>query len=130
MKNSLKLTALALFLSTGIFAAVPAKSTSPASAAPTKDIVTFTSLASLRGLEIKVEKNSPGKSMVLIYDQDGNVIFKDALQGQKAKEKGYVLDQLEDGDYTIEVVSDKQSVKKEIHVYDDNNTRTFFMLQQ
>ena len=129
MKNSLKITALSLLLSTGLFAAASAKPTDPTTPSA-KDVITFSSLPSLRGLDIKVEKSGPGKAVVMVYDENDNVIFKDALQGQKETEKGYILDQLENGDYTIEVVSKKQSVKKEIHVYDDNNIRTFIVLEQ
>jgi hypothetical protein len=129
MKNSLKITALSLLLSTGLFATASAKPTDPTTPS-VKDVITFSSLPSLRGLDVKVEKSGPGKAVVMVYDQNDNVIFKDALPDKKKMEKGYILDQLENGDYTIEVVSNKQSVKKDIHVYDENNVRTFIVLQQ
>jgi len=126
MKNSFKLTALLLLVSASIFAATPAKSVVPF----TSDVITFSSLPSLNGLEIKVNKSLAGKASVLVYDQNNNVVFKDVMSGAKTMEKGYILNQLENGDYTIEVFSGKQAVKKQIHVYDENNAKTFFVVQK
>jgi len=115
MKNSIKLTGLFLLLSAGVFAAT------------TNDAVTFSSLPSQKGLDIKVESSTPAKAIVIVYDQNNNVIFKDAIAASKTAEKGYILDQLEYGDYTIEVVSNKVSEKKEIHVYDEDGKKMFFV---
>jgi len=65
----------------------------------------------------------------MIYDQDQNVIFKDVLPKDKTMEKGYILNQLDNGDYTIEVTSNKQVVKKDIHVYNEYKTKTFIVNQ-
>src|ERR1700744_4902396 len=103
MKNSIKLTALFLLASTGLFAETPSKSTPPANAQ-----ITFSSLHSLRGVEIKVENNVASKATVIVYDADGNAIFKDTMPAMKAMKKGYILNQLQNGDYTIEVIDSKQ----------------------
>jgi hypothetical protein len=126
MKNSLKLTALLLLASASIFAATPTKTVVPFTA----DIITFSSLPSLTGLDIKVDKNVAGKVVVLVYDQNNNVVFKDVMSGAKSMEKGYILNQLQNGDYTLEVSSGKQTIKKEIHVYDEDNVKTFFVVQK
>jgi hypothetical protein len=126
MKNSIKLAALFLLVSTGLFAATAAKakgSVVPAS----KTEITFSSLPSHKGIEVKVENTNAAKAIVMIYDQDQNVIYKDELPSHKKMEKGYILNQLANGDYTIEVIANKQVVKKEIHVYDEDRTRVFIV---
>lgn len=126
MKNSFKLTALFLLASTGLFAATTTKATA-AVFPSTKDVITFSSLPSQKGIDVKVEKSEPGKAIVIIYDKDGNVLRKDILSNSKGLEKGYILNQLENGDYTIEVTSNKQVVKKAIHVYDEDQTKMFIV---
>src|SRR5476651_2260179 len=126
MKNSIKLTALFLVLSAGLFAVGPAKA-SIAVVPATADIITFTSLPSEIGLAVKVEKNEPGKATVIISDSEGNVLRKDALANGGALEKDYILSQLDNGDYTIEVISNGQAIKKAIHVYDEGQTKTFII---
>lgn len=126
MKNSIKFTALVLLASTGIFASASAKSFDvPATG---KDIITLSSLPSDRGIAVKVEKNAPGKVIVMISDKEGNIIFKDALSSQKGLQKGYVLNKLENGDYIMEVTSNKQTIKKNIHVYTEYLAQTFIVL--
>ncbi len=126
MKNSIKLTALTLVLSACLFAANTVKADGPA-APSAKNEITFSSLPSHNGVDIKVERSEPGKAIVMIYDQNDNVIFKDALPGYKVMEKGYILNQLQNGDYTIEVISNKTVAKKEIHVYEEDRTRVFLV---
>jgi len=122
MKNSIKLTALFLLASASLFAATPSKGT-----APSDDQVTFSSLPSQKGVEIKVESTVPSKAIVMVYDANDNVIFKDALPAGKSMEKGYILNQLENGDYTIEVKENKSDVKKEIHVYTEYERKAFLV---
>jgi hypothetical protein len=126
MKNSIKLTALFLLAGVGLFAATSATASAPV-APSTTDVITFSSLSSQKGVDIKVERAMAGKAIVMIYDQDRNVIYKDVLPAYKTLEKGYILSQLDNGDYTIEVTSNKQVVKKEIHVYDEDSTRQFII---
>ncbi len=126
MKNAIKLTALFLLASAGLFAAVPVKTLG---IVPSKtDVITFSSLPSERGVAIKVEKSEPGKAIVMIYDKDGNVLRKDILSSANAFEKGYILNKLENGDYTIEVTSNKHVVKKQIHVYDEDQNKMFIIV--
>jgi hypothetical protein len=124
MKKSIKLTALFLLASASLFAATPSKGTTPSN-----DEITFSSLPSDRGLDIKVESSAPSKAIVLVYDANDNVIFKDALPAYKSMEKGYILNQLEVGDYTIEVRENKSVVKKDIHVYNEEQTKVFLVKQ-
>ena len=126
MKNSIKLTALFLLASTGLFAAATTKTTG-AVVPSAKDEITFSALPSQKGVAVKVEKSQAGKAVVMIYDKDGNVLRKDILSDNKGLEKGYILNQLENGDYTIEVTSNKQVVKKAIHVYDEDDTKMFIV---
>src|SRR6185312_2886675 len=77
MKNSFKLAALFLLLGTGAFAAPPTRLKSPA---PTlAERVSLIPLHLKSGFAVMVDKREPGKSVVMIYDNDQNVIFKDVL---------------------------------------------------
>lgn len=119
MKASIKLTALFLLATTGLFAAVPVK-TLKADVPP----VTISTLALNKGIAVKAIAS---KSIVMIYDQDKNVLRKDVLASNTSK--GYVLNTLENGDYTMEITSNKQTVKKNIHVYNEGPTKTFIVQQ-
>jgi hypothetical protein len=125
MKTSIKLTALLLLASVSVFAASPAKAKIEG---PT-GVITFSTMPSLKGVEIKVDGNTATKAIVLVYDQDKNVIFKDVTPAYKAMEKGYILNQLEEGDYTLEVTANHQTVTKQVHVYDEDGTREFIVQQ-
>lgn len=127
MKNSIKLTGLFLLLSTGLFAATNSKTDENiVNSKPTA--VVFSTLPADRGIDIKVAKDAPGKAIVMIYDQDGNVLRKDVLSNEKNAEKSYILNKLDYGDYTIEVTSNGQVVKKDIHVYDEYQHKTFVVV--
>lgn len=117
MKASIKLTALFLLATTSLFAAVPAKALKTDATA-----VTFSTLAANKGIAVKA---ADAKSIVMIYDQYKNVLRKDVLAGNTAR--GYILNTLENGDYTLEVTSNKQTVKKNIHVYNEGQTKTFII---
>ena len=125
MKNSIKLTALLVLASVSVFAAAP-----KAPVTPSKDVITFSSLPSDKGLEVKVEGLSAAKAIVMVSDADKNVIFKDAMPAYKSMEKGYILNQLEDGDYTMEVIANHQTVKKDIHVYEADGAKQFIVIQE
>ncbi len=118
MKPSLKLTALLLLASAGVFAATPAKNVKAEGPE-----VTISSLAANNGVAV----SAADKSVVIIYDQFKNVLRKDVLAGNTSK--GYILNKLENGDYTMEVTANKQTVKKDIHVYEEGKTKTFLIKQ-
>jgi hypothetical protein len=126
MKKSITLAALLLVLGTSVFAAAaPAKTKSN----NLMDEITFVPLKSDRGFGIKVDKLAPGKSIVMIYDNDRNPVFKDVLSKGTSGQKNYILTSLENGDYTVEVRSNDQIVKKQLHVYDEGQTKTYFFVQ-
>jgi Rieske Fe-S protein len=122
MKNSIKLTALLLLFGTGLFAAVPAKHADPKTTS-IKSMVRFSLMPSKRGIEIKVKNDAPGKAMVIIYDWNNDVVWKDALTQKKGMDKAFNLSQLDNGNYTIEVMLDKQVVEKTAHVYYRGDTK-------
>jgi len=73
-------------------------------------------------VNISIDKATTGNSLVTIYDGADNVIMKDALSKEdKTIQKGYDFTGLEDGDYTIAVSSNNETVKKTVHVYSDEN---------
>jgi hypothetical protein len=124
MKKTIKLAALFLLASATFVTVASAKGTTSAN-----DQITFSSLPSQRGLEIKVSSTAPSKAIVMIYDANDNVVFKDVMPTYKAMQKGYILDQLENGDYTIVVKENHSEVKKAVHVYDEGSTKTFIVQQ-
>ncbi|HTE01085.1 MAG TPA: hypothetical protein VK668_17465 [Mucilaginibacter sp.] len=125
MKKSITLAALLLVMGTSVFAATSAKSDSKKSSSE----ITFAPLSADRGFTVKVDKQEAGKSLVMIYDRDQNVMFKDLLTKGAVAQKGYVITDLENGDYTVEVVSNNQTVKKQMHVYNEGNEKTYFFYE-
>lgn len=116
MKKIIRLTGLLLFASAGIFAATPLKPANH-SAPSAKNMVTFSTLPSKRGVEVKLNKNAPGKATVIIYNYENDIVWKDAIGNNKPMQKGFNLSQLDNGNYTVEVLVNKQVVKKTAHVY-------------
>ena len=119
MKSAIKVTALLLLAGTSIFATTPAKALKDEAPA------TISSTVTAKGIAVKATE----KSIVMIYDQDNNVLRKDILAAGKSPEKAYVLNQLDNGKYTIEVISGKQNLKKSIYVYDEGKDKTFVVQQ-
>jgi hypothetical protein len=116
MKSSLKLIALYLLVSICILGAVSAKAIS--SNPPSKNLISFYTLPSAAGVDIKVEKIIPGKVIVIIFDEYANVLLKESLSTDKYLERDYILNKLDNGNYTIEVTSNKKVMKKDFRVYD------------
>jgi hypothetical protein len=101
MKTSIKLSALFFLLSAGVFAATTANAKDVTPKA--KEVVTFKALDHDRGVKLTLAKSDV--------------------------ERGYVLTDLEDGDYIMEVTTNNQVVKKTLHVYEENDQKTFFIYQ-
>jgi hypothetical protein len=125
MKKSIALGALLLVLGTSVFAATPAKIKDNGA----KDEVSFVQLKTDNGFGITIDKETAGKTIVIVYDDAQNVIFKDVLSKGKSGEKSYLISSLEAGDYTVEVVSKGQTVKKQMHVYEDGDSKSYFFYQ-
>jgi len=124
MKKSIALAALLLALGTSVFAATTVKMDGNKS-----NEISFVALKSDAGFGIKIDKQEAGKSFVMIYDQDGNTLFKDNMTKATSVEKAYNISKLEVGDYSVEVVSNGKSVKKQMHVYEDNDSKSYFFYQ-
>lgn len=125
MKKSITLVALLLAIGTSVFAATPAKTKDDNA----KDQISFVQLKSDNAFGVAIDKVTSGKSTVIVYDNEHNVIFKDLLTKGESGTKGYLISSLETGDYTVEVVSKGQSVKKQMHVYDDGDAKSYFFYQ-
>jgi len=125
MKKSIALAALLVALGTSVFAATTVKTGDNGS----KDEISFVQLKSDNGFGVKIDKETAGKSVVIVYDDANNVIFKDLLSKGESGEKSYVISSLEAGDYTVEVASKGQTVKKHMHVYEDGNAKSYFFYQ-
>lgn len=125
MKKAIKLTAIALLLSGGLLAAPKPHKVVPMN---NRDKIDFYTLPSQRGIDLRIRKADPGKTIVVIYDNDGNVLQKDVLTGTQIR-KGYVLNQLDNGDYSIEITSNHHVFKKDIHIYDEGPIKSFIVKQ-
>lgn len=124
MKKSIALAALLVALGTSVFAATTVKTGDKST-----DEISFVQLKTDNGFGVKIDKERAGKSVVIVYDDAQNVIFKDVLSKGESNEKGYMITSLETGDYTVEVVSKGQTVKKQMHVYEDGNAKSYFFYQ-
>ncbi|HZY35351.1 MAG TPA: hypothetical protein VFE53_01810 [Mucilaginibacter sp.] len=123
MKHSINLLAAGLLLSTGLFAAVPAKPTTPKTSPMTR-MVSVMPMPTKRGIEVKLNDPTMGKATVIIYDWNNDVVWKEPLSTKKGLDKGLILSQLDNGNYTVEVFCDKQMVaKKTAHVYYRGDTK-------
>jgi len=127
MKKSIKLTALALLLSTGLFAATPKKAmhNMPMSGG---DHIVFYTLPSQAGIDLRIKKAEPGNSIVVIRDGEGRMLWKDVMKNNDIR-RGYNLSQLDEGDYTIELMHNQQVFKRIIHIYDEGSVRSFIVVQ-
>jgi len=124
MKTSFKLTALALLLSAGAFAATPKAKHHNTKMDMTKGTVSIIPLKHDRGFAARVDKMETGKSVVMISDINGDVIFKDRLTMDKIGEKKYLLRELPDGKYTLEVYTKGGSdVKTNFYIYYNTQTK-------
>jgi hypothetical protein len=125
MKTSIKLAFLLTLASASVFAATSPKAVVP----PSKVAIILSSLPSLTGLDVKVDGSTAGKAVVIVYDENRNVVYKDVMPALKSMEKGYVLTHLQDGKYSLEVTAQHQTIKKDILVYHEGHVKSFIVMQ-
>jgi len=82
-----------------------------------REVVSLIPLHYQKGFAVRVDKQDAGKSMVIIYDQDGTAVFKDMLTKGTVAEKKYILSNLDNGDYTVEVFSKNHDIQTQFFVY-------------
>lgn len=121
MKKSIAFAALLAVLGTSVFAAAPSK----VKAQKADETVSFSALKNDSGFGVSTAE----KSTVIFYDQDNNVIFKDRLSKGAPAEKGYIVTGLDNGTYTVEVKTGNNIVKKQLHVYEDEGSKSYFFMQ-
>ncbi|PWK74137.1 hypothetical protein LX99_03938 [Mucilaginibacter oryzae] len=128
MKTSIKLSALFFLLSAGVFAATAAKAADVTPKA--KEVVSFSVLGNDRGIKMEFAQSVSGKSVVRVYNNENELLLKDNVSTKTAATKGYVLSELADGDYKIQINSNNQVVTKTLHVYHDGEQQSFFIVQE
>jgi hypothetical protein len=132
MKKFITLTSLFLLLGMGVCSTVSAKPISfhirSNHRAWSNEQVSFIPLHQKLGFAVMVDKLDPGKSMVIISDRDGNVVFKDCLTKGTRNEKKYILSSLDNGDYTVEVYSKTHDIKTSFYVYDNGKKKIVHMI--
>jgi len=124
MKTSFKLTAIALLFSAGAFAATPKPKHHSTNKNMDKQMVSIIPLKHDRGFAARVDKTEPGKSIVMISDINGDVVFKDCLTKNTIGEKKYLLHELADGKYTLEVYTKgRGDIKTNFYIYYNSQTK-------
>lgn len=123
MKKAIRLSALLLLVSTGLFAATPAKND------PIEDQITVQSSTKQMLVGLNIQKETNGKSFVTFYDSKNHEIMRDYLSSKKSTEKAYNLSELDLGDYTMAITSNDQIVKKQLHVFEEYGKKTYVFLQ-
>lgn len=122
MKKTLTIAALILAAGTSVFAA-PGTPKAPKA----NNTVSFIEPAKENVFSVKVAAE---RSVVIIYDQDGNAIYKDLVSKGLPTEKSYNVSNLDNGEYTVEIKSEKSDIKKHMHVYDDGQGKSYLFIQQ
>ncbi|RFZ84835.1 hypothetical protein DYU05_04300 [Mucilaginibacter terrenus] len=123
MKNSIKLTALLLLASTGLFAATTVK------ADPIQDEITVAASARNLVVDLKIAKETTGKTYVTFYDDKNSELMRDYLSAKHSVAKAYNLSDLEPGNYTMAVTSNNQVVTKQLNVFMEFGKKTYVFLQ-
>jgi hypothetical protein len=127
MKKSFTLAALLLVLSTGLFAATPAKSIVNNNDDVNSTIVVQAMRTAL-GFGISIQQTTAVGS-VIITDKNNQVILNDKLAKGKTIEKAYNLSELETGDYSVTVNANNTSITKKLHVYQEYGNKAYVFLQ-
>lgn len=79
------------------------------------------------GFAIMVDSPTPGRSMVIISNQDESLIFKNVLIDGNRFEKKYNVKMLDAGNYTIEVHSKGHDIKTNFYVYNKPGGKVVFV---
>jgi hypothetical protein len=124
MKTAIHLTAMALLFSAGALAATPKVKHHKTEINTSKQLVSIIPLKHDRGFAARVDKTEPGKSMIFITDINGDMVFKDCLTKDKTGEKKYLLRELADGKYTLDVYTKGSGdVKTNFYIYYNTGTK-------
>jgi hypothetical protein len=115
MKKVINMAVVFVLMNTALFAAIPAQPTNVEP--PANNKITFHPLPSNAGVDVQVEKKAPGNVIVIILDEYGNVYLKEILPVDQYMKRDYILTKLDNGDYTIEVTSNKKVTRKDLRVY-------------
>jgi len=126
MKKSITLATLLLFLGIAASSTVSAKPKSHH--VKSREQVSLIPLRAKKGFAVMVDKQEPGKSIVIVYDKDKNVVFKDLLTKGAKAEKKYIFSNLDAGDYTIEVYSKEHDIKTPFFVSNSGQKKIVHLL--
>ena len=122
MKKKFNLSALLILAAASLFAAAPVKPVH-GNDPSVKSMIKFAQLPANRGIEIKLAADAPDKAIVMIYNWDNDIVWRDVLSPKKGMDRGYILSFLDNGNYTVEVMLNKQMVRKTAHVYYKGDTK-------
>ena len=95
-------------------------------AAKKQDVVLFTAFEDC-GVGVIIHKSVKGNAQINIYDANHTLIMKDVLpKNDDVVLKGYILNNLKDGDYTIKVTANQTVVNRTVHVYQGEHGKKSF----
>jgi hypothetical protein len=118
MKSSIKLGALSLLMSLGaITVSAKPRHHHKMDMPMDKQVVSIIPLKNDRGFAVRVDKMLPGKSVVMVYNENNDEIFSDRLTKGTTGEKKYLLRELDNGKYTVEVYSKGHDIKTNFYIY-------------
>ena len=120
MKTFLKLSAVLLLSAASVLSAA-AKPRHHMSM--THNQVSIIPLKHNRGFAVHVDKGMPGKTLVIINDDAGNTVFKDCLTRGTLAEKKYLLHELNNGKYTVEIFAKGHDIKTNFYIYNNGDRR-------
>ncbi len=126
MKNQIKLTALFLLLSIGVFAGTPVK---PANVSQEKDFINLHALPSSFGVGVSIQNAIKGNASVEITDQANHVLLTDRFSKEISVQKAYNLSELAVGDYTFSICSNSGVITQRVHIYEEAGEKTWFLFQ-
>ena len=85
-----------------------------------KPIATFNAsvyIAKDASIRVAVEKNTPSNVVINLRDARNEVVYSDEINRRELKSVyKFDVEQLKDGDYTLEIVSNTKTVTKSLHI--------------
>ena len=85
-----------------------------------KPIATFNAsvyIAKDASIRVAVEKNTPSNVVINLRDARNEVVYSDEINRRELKSVyKFDVEQLKDGDYTLEIVSNTKTITKSLHL--------------
>jgi hypothetical protein len=127
MKKSIIYGAMGILMGLGVSSAAAPKPKNHHGDLSTRAGISIIPLRQEPGFALMVDKPMPGRSMVIISNQDESFIYKNVLTDGRRFEKKYNLSQLNAGNYTVEIYSKGHDIKTNFYVYNKPQGKVIFV---